>query len=100
MNRAHHLYCRSRHWAGTVERELLPWGLADVDLGDDVLEIGPGKGVTTRLLARRLPRLTVIEIERRSVARLRRELPAEVEVVEGDGTAMPFPDGRFSGAAC
>lgn len=100
MNRAHHLYCASRHWARTVENELLPWGLDGVELGDDVLEIGPGKGVTTRVLAPRLPKLTVIEIEHRSARRLRDELPGEVEVVEGDATAMPFPDGRFSGAAC
>jgi SAM-dependent methyltransferase len=100
VNRAHHLYCASRHWARRVERELLPWGLAGVELGYDVLEIGPGKGVTTRVLARRPGRLSVIELEHRSAERLRRELPGEVEVIEGDATAMTLPHDRFSGVAC
>jgi SAM-dependent methyltransferase len=100
MNYAHALICSSGWWARTVERELLPWGLAGVDLGDEVLEVGPGFGATTKVLARALRSLTVLELDPRYCARLRRELPADVEVVEGDGTAMPFGDARFSGVVC
>ena len=96
MNRAHGVVCSSGWWARTVERELLPWGLAGVELGDDVLEIGPGFGATTSVLAERAPALSVLELEPRYCARLRRELGDRVEVVQGDATAMPFPDGRFS----
>src|SRR5271154_2179150 len=39
MNRAHAVLCSSGWWAHTVERELLPWGLSGVDLGDDDVEI-------------------------------------------------------------
>jgi ubiquinone/menaquinone biosynthesis C-methylase UbiE len=100
VNYAHALICSSGWWARTVERELLPWGLAGVDFGDDVLEIGPGFGATTRVLARRARSLTVLEREPRYCERLRRELSAEVEVVEGDATAMPFDDAHFSGVVC
>jgi ubiquinone/menaquinone biosynthesis C-methylase UbiE len=100
MNRAHAVVCSSAWWARTVERELLPWGLAGVDLGDDVLEIGPGFGATTRVLARRSGSLTVVELAESYCVRLRRKLDGEVEIVQADATAMPFADGHFSGVVC
>jgi len=100
VNYAHALICSSGWWARTVEYELLPWGLAGVDVGDEVLEVGPGFGATTKVLARGARSLTVLELDPRYCERLRRELPAGVEVVEGDATAMPFEDARFSGVVC
>ena len=100
MNRAHAVLCSSGWWARTVERELLPWGLAGVDLGDDVLEIGPGFGATTGVLARRTGSLTVVELAESYCVRLRRKFGGEVEIVRADATAMPFADGRFSGVVC
>ncbi len=101
MNALHRKYCASQTWANRVEGTLLPWALDGVALGDDVLEIGPGLGVTTRLLVRSAPRLTAIEVDEGYAARLRREFAnAPVEIVTGDGAAMPFPDGRFSAAVC
>jgi ubiquinone/menaquinone biosynthesis C-methylase UbiE len=100
MNRAHAVVCSSGWWERTVERELLPWALADVDLGGDALEIGPGFGATTRVLARRPGSLTVLELSESYCRRLRRKLGDDVEVVQADATAMPFPDGHFSGVAC
>jgi cyclopropane fatty-acyl-phospholipid synthase-like methyltransferase len=70
MNRAHHLYCASRHWARAAEQKLMPWPLDGMDLGEDVLEVGPGLGATTRVLARRPGQLSVIELENGSVQRL------------------------------
>jgi SAM-dependent methyltransferase len=96
MNRAHAVICSSRMWARTVSRELLPWGLSRLELGDDVLEIGPGFGATTSVLAERVPRLTVLELDPGYCARLRRRLGARVQVVQGSGAEMPFPDARFS----
>src|ERR1700722_4848350 len=100
MNIAHNVLCSSRRWATCVEHELLPWGLEDVELGDDVLEVGPGFGATTRVLAERLPRLTVIELSERYCERLRSAVGDRVDVVQGDATALPFEDGRFSAVVC
>lgn len=100
MNRIHSLICSSGWWRGTVERKLLPWALKDVDLGDDVLEIGPGFGATTGVLARRPGQLSVLELDHGYCERLRRELDENVTVVEADATKMPFEDARFSGVVC
>jgi SAM-dependent methyltransferase len=101
VNLAHRVYCGTGHWARGVEGDLMPWALDGAELGEEVLEIGPGLGATTKVLAERLPgRLTVIELQHSSVERLRERFAPTVDVVEGDATAMPFEDGRFSGAAC
>jgi SAM-dependent methyltransferase len=96
MNRAHAIICSSAWWRRTVRGELLPWALRHVELGERVLEIGPGFGATTRVLAGAGTELTVLELEPSYCERLRRELPAGVRVVQGDATQMPFADGHFS----
>jgi len=81
----------------------VPFGLRGVDLGDDVLEIGPGFGATTRVLARSVDRLSVLELDPGYCERLRSELgngAGGVDVVQGDATALPFPEGRFSTVLC
>lgn len=99
MNLLHRKICASRRWARAVA-ERLPPSLAGVDLGDDVLEIGPGFGATTRVLVDLVPRLTALEIDADSVRGLRGELGDRAEIVHGDGARMPFPDGRFSAVLC
>ena len=56
------------------------------DPNDTVVEIGPGKGALTDILATTCRRLIAIEIDRDLVASLRERLPTPtvVEVVEGD----------------
>jgi ubiquinone/menaquinone biosynthesis C-methylase UbiE len=100
MNLAHNLLCSSDWWATNVRENLLPWGLEGVELGDDVLEVGPGFGATTRVLAERLPKLTVLELNAGYCKRLRAAVGDKVEVVQGDATALPFGDGRFSAVVC
>lgn len=97
MNLPHRLICRSRPWRWFVERRLLPWALEGVELGDHVLEMGPGPGVTTDLLRQMTTRLTAVEIDARLASSLReRTRNMNVEVVRADASAMPFPDGSFS----
>lgn len=100
MNRFHQWYCRSATWARAVEDRLLPWVLKGTDLGGHALEVGPGYGVTTRVLQKRVPDLTALEIDPSLAARLRDRTSSTVDVVEGDGTEMPFGDAEFSGAVC
>ncbi|MQA83354.1 MAG: methyltransferase domain-containing protein [Streptosporangiales bacterium] len=100
MNRFHRRYCASRKWAARVESTLLPWGLKNVDLGTDVLEVGPGLGVTTRVLAEQVPNLSALEIDEGFVERLRDQFADKVRVTHGDGAAMPFPEDSFSGVVC
>ncbi len=99
MNTIHRWYCRSGTWRRTVRERLLPWVLGDVDLGGDVLEVGPGPGLTTDVLAERVPHLTCVEVDPALAASLaRRHVGERVEVVEADATDLPFRAGRFTGA--
>lgn len=53
--------------------------------GDTVVEIGPGLGALTRVLAPLVRRLVLIEIDERAVAELRKEFTAPgVEIVHAD----------------
>jgi SAM-dependent methyltransferase len=99
MNAYHRRYCASAKWSSLVEETILPWALEDVALGTDVLEVGPGFGATTRVLARTAPRLTALELNKDLAARLRMRVEG-VDVVDGDGTAMPFEDSRFTSVVC
>lgn len=100
MNAVHNLICSSRWWSRKVKTKLVPWGVAGVDLGGDVLEIGPGFGATTRELAPHTGSLTVLEQDESYCRRLRCTLDGEIEVIHGDATDLPFEDGRFSVAVC
>jgi phospholipid N-methyltransferase len=71
VNRIHNVLCSSGWWARRAEQELVPFGVAGVELGDDVLEVGPGFGATTRVLVERLARLSVLELDPRYCERLR-----------------------------
>jgi ubiquinone/menaquinone biosynthesis C-methylase UbiE len=101
MNEAHKM-CGSDEWRQAMRETILPWALNDTDLGDDVLEVGPGYGATTDVLSQAVPRLTSVEIDDELAAMLTdrfAEVPS-VEIVNADATALVYDDDRFSGAAC
>jgi SAM-dependent methyltransferase len=100
MNDEHLRICSSAEWAQYVEHDLLPWALGDRKLGDDVLEVGPGPGLTTDVLRHRVTKLTAVEVDPELAAALDKRLAgSNVEVVCADATALPFNEGRFSAAA-
>lgn len=99
MNAAHLDFCSSHDWRQMVEEIVLPAALRDVDLGDDVLEVGPGPGFTTDVLRERTARLTAVEIDAALASALAERLAGtNVVVIEGDATELDLPDGRFTGA--
>jgi SAM-dependent methyltransferase len=100
MNEQHQQLCSSPEWADAIRDRVLPAVLAGLDLGPDVLEIGPGFGAATRVLAEGDFALTALEVNPESVERLSVEFGAAVRLVHGDGTAMPFPDLSFSAVVC
>jgi 16S rRNA (adenine1518-N6/adenine1519-N6)-dimethyltransferase len=65
--------------------------LGDLSQGT-VLEIGPGRGILTSLLAKRAHRLIAIELDRVLAAQLRMQfaLAPNVEIIEGDILAVDF----------
>ncbi len=97
-----HKQCGSAEWRAMMRETILPWALANVDLGDDVLEVGPGYGATTDVLADSVPKLTAVEIDIDLAAMLTDRFAGNdrVAIVRGDATALGFPDNHFSGAAC
>jgi SAM-dependent methyltransferase len=97
LNRLHHWLCGSPRWRKTIEQRLT-WVLSGAHLGQNVLELGPGPGLTTDLLRLAAERITAIEVDPGLAESLRKRLGGKnVEVVTGDATAIPFPDGLFSG---
>ena len=82
-----------------LETDLLPWLVGVADLGDDVLEVGPGPGLTTDLLRARADRVTAVEVDGALAAALAERLSgSNVEVIHGDGTDTGLASGRFSAA--
>jgi len=101
MNKAHEA-CGSDEWRQAIREVILPWALGETDLGENVLEVGPGYGATTDVLSQAVPRLTSVEIDDELAAMLRdrfADVPS-VQIVLGDATSLSYADDSFSGAAC
>jgi SAM-dependent methyltransferase len=92
-------FCASPDWRAMIEEQILPVVLGDLDLGDDVVEIGPGPGFTTDVLRGRAARLTAVEIDEVLAERLAKRLAGtNVEVVCRDATETGLASDRFTGA--
>ena len=97
MNRFHLWYCQSDQWRRKAQNEILPWVLDGIDLGEFVLEVGPGLGLSTDLLRRRSTLLDALEVDPALARFLQGRLAGtNVNVRCGDATNMPYDDGRFS----
>jgi SAM-dependent methyltransferase len=104
MNEQHRVLCASDMWADAVRDRVLPWAFRDFDpdeLGEHVVEIGPGPGKTTEVLRTMTDRLTAVELDEDLAAQLTARLAgSNVTVVNHDATALPFPDGEFTAGVC
>ncbi len=104
MNEQHRVLCASDMWADAIRDRVLPWAFRDfdpADLGDDVVEIGPGPGKTTDVLHTLTASLTAVELDPDLAAQLtERFAGTNVHVVNHDATDLPFADGHFTGGVC
>jgi SAM-dependent methyltransferase len=101
MNENHARLCSSPEWIGFIAHELLPCLTRDVDLGAQMLELGPGPGAATEWLRHRVRRLTAVEIdERAALALTNTYADTNVEVVVADAASLSFPDCSFDSVGC
>ncbi|MGH3744127.1 MAG: class I SAM-dependent methyltransferase [Mycobacteriales bacterium] len=99
MNEHHAKLCASPEWAEHLAVEVLSPLLKDVDLGGQMIEIGPGPGASTQWLRQRVGRLVAAEVDPVAAEKLRaRFSDTNVEVVPVDGSTLPFDDGSFDAA--
>lgn len=96
-----HVLCSTPEWAEFMESEVLEPVTAGQELGDEMLELGPGPGASTRWLRHRVKRLVALELDPDAAERLQDELGGtNVTVRIGDSTSAPFPDASFDSVAC
>lgn len=99
MNLVHRYLCASRAWRRHATTAILPWVLDDVNLGLNVLEVGPGYGAATDDLRRRVGHLTCVEVDRALATRLTSHMAGcNVTVRCEDATRMSLADGTYDGA--
>lgn len=65
-----------------------------------VLDVGAGTGALAFALASRVREVVAVERDEELAGRARRDAPGNVEIVIGDGEALPFESFSFDLAAC
>jgi SAM-dependent methyltransferase len=96
MNENHARVCTSPEWAEHIQTEILPVVTRDVELGKEMLEIGPGPGAATEWLRHQVARLTAVEVDDAAAAILAdRYAGTNVEIVTRSGAELPYPDESF-----
>jgi len=100
VNENHAKLMPSPEWATHIQDAVLPQATAGVELGADLLELGPGPGAATDWLRRRVARLVAVEQEEEAAARLAdRFAGTNVEVVRGDAAALGYPGPGYPDAS-
>jgi SAM-dependent methyltransferase len=101
MNENHAKVCPSPEWAAQLQSDTLPWLTTGVDLGAEMLEVGPGPGAATDWLRHRVGRLVAVEADPVAAEKLAdRFAGGNVEVVRGDATELVFADASFDSVGC
>jgi ubiquinone/menaquinone biosynthesis C-methylase UbiE len=96
MNSNHARLCPSPEWAEHIQNEILPEVTRGIELGQDMLEIGPGPGAATEWLRQRVRDLTVVEFDEEAAAKLtERYAGTNVRVVIGSAAELTYPDESF-----
>jgi ubiquinone/menaquinone biosynthesis C-methylase UbiE len=101
VNRLHRYICASEKWRTTMTGQVLPWALRGVELGGNLLEVGPGPGITTDALRTQVERMTAVEIDPALAAALQSRMAnTNVTVLHMDAAQLPRPQTQFDSAAC
>jgi ubiquinone/menaquinone biosynthesis C-methylase UbiE len=99
VNRFESWFCASSFWRTVTRKHLLPWILSGTELGEHVLEIGAGPGAATEELRKRAARVTSLEYSHAfAVGIAQRSHCRNGAVLQGDASALPFPEKTFSAA--
>jgi SAM-dependent methyltransferase len=100
MNENHAL-CATREWSEEMRDSVVAYMTAHADLGDAMLEIGPGPGAVTEWLRHEVKRLVALELDGAAAAALAsRFAGTNVEVLVGDATRVDCPDASFDSVGC
>ncbi len=98
---ANHALCATREWSELIRDDVVTYMTEHADLGESMLEIGPGPGASTEWLRQEVKRLVAVELDESSAAGLaQRYEGTNVEVVVGDATRLVYPDGSFDSVGC
>lgn len=101
MNESHLQVLSSPRWAQLLDQHVRPWLEAGGGVGDDVLEVGPGPGLTTDMLLTLTDRVTAVEVDPDLAAQLAARLTDRgVTVINASAERTGLATGRFSAAAC
>jgi ubiquinone/menaquinone biosynthesis C-methylase UbiE len=101
MNENHARVCTSPEWAEHIQTEILPVLTAGVDLGKEMLEIGPGPGAATEWLRHRVAQLTAVEVDADAATALAsRYAGTNVQIVTGSAAELSYPAESFDSAGC
>ncbi len=101
MNKNHAELCPSPEWAALIQDEVLPSLTRHADLGEDMLEIGPGPGAATEWLRQKVKRLNAVEVDAAAAGKLAdRFAGSNVEVVVGSAAELSYPDESFDSVGC
>ena len=63
---------------------------ADLKKSDVVLEVGPGKGILTNLLAKKVNKVIAVEIDEKLIKSLKKILPSNVILINNDVIKLNF----------
>jgi len=63
---------------------------ANISQDDVVLEIGPGLGILTKLLAEKAKKVIAVEIDEYLISNLRKSIPNNVDLIHGDAVKLDF----------
>lgn len=101
MNKNHAELCPSPEWAALIQDEVLPSLTRHADLGEEMLEIGPGPGAATEWLRQKVKRLNAVEVDAAAAGKLAdRFAGSNVEVVVGSAAELSYPDESFDSVGC